>query len=202
MDLVLAWIDQTTQALEDAQAAYISLSNDNRFKFSFHRAGKGLAEVKAVLEHIKSLLIERQSQGGDATSGRKSLRNCKDAADKTTRVFDHVARAPEDARLKEYYIYLAHQGLGERVEVLVKEMMQLVCDLAQQVGIKECIKEKLEELEWQIAKLEEELEALSQKEEKGGTILGCQYNAKDLATQFNNTGTGAQNNGTMLEKSG
>ncbi|KAF4435879.1 hypothetical protein FACUT_6872 [Fusarium acutatum] len=199
MDSLLPWIDRTTQSLEAAQEAYKPLPNDNRFKISFHRAGEGLYKVKATLEQIKSR-IERESQGGDATSGRKSLRKCQDIADKATRVFGHVARASEEARLREYYIYLAHQGPDQRVEILVKEMMKLVCDLIQQLGIKECIKDDLEELEYQIGELEEALAALSPKEEKGGTIFGSQYNAKDLATQFNNTGTGAQNNGTTPKK--
>ncbi|CCT69209.1 uncharacterized protein FFB20_09302 [Fusarium fujikuroi] len=201
MDLI-PWIDKITQALEPAQAAYKNLSDDNRFKFSFHRAGQRLNEVEAILEKIKSLLSKPENQSGDTTNGMKSLRSCKDTVDKTSRAFGHVARAPADARLKEYYTYLAHQGPEERVEVLVKEIMQLVCDLAQQVGIKDCVKLELADFEWHIERLEEELEALSQKEEKGGTIFGGQYNAKDLATQYNNTGTGAQNNGTVGEKSG
>jgi hypothetical protein len=201
MESVLLWINQTTQALKDAEAEYTNISNDNRFKLSFHRAGQGLSDVKAILERMKCLLIERQCQIGDAISGKKSIRNCKDTADKAKRVFGHIARAPEEARLKEYYIYLAHQSPDEMVEVLVQELMKLVCDLAQQVGVKEDLKDMLEDLGWTIEKLEEELEALSQKEEKGGTIIGGQFNARDLATQFNSTGSGDQNNGTMPKPS-
>ncbi|KAF5989578.1 SesA protein [Fusarium bulbicola] len=198
MDSIIPIINTTTSTLSLAEEAYGKMEKSNQLKISFHQAGKQLETVKYTLSMIKDF-IKSGNSSGDDDAADTCIRTCCDNASFLQRAFADVASAPDHERLKQYRIYLKHQGKEYRVEVLVRAMMIDTCELAKHAGAEGTVTSELKSMRWSIKKFDEAILKQDEEDEKmrgaGGAShsgVGDLYHAKDDATQNNIKDNGTQ----------
>ncbi|KAF5689263.1 hypothetical protein FCIRC_1485 [Fusarium circinatum] len=198
MDSIIPIINTTTSTLELAEEAYGKMEESNQLKISFHQAGKQLETVKNTLNMIKDF-IESGDSSGDDDAADTCIMTCRDNASFLQRAFADVARAPDHERLKQYRIYLNHQGKEYRVEVLVRAMMIDTCELAKHAGAERKVTRELKSMRWSIKKFDEAILKQDEEDEKMRGAVGVShsgvgdlYQAKDDATQNNIKDNGTQ----------
>ncbi|KAF5643076.1 hypothetical protein F52700_2791 [Fusarium sp. NRRL 52700] len=205
MDSIISTINLTATTLEHAERAYGKMEKSNQLKISFHQAGKQLATVKNTLNVIRRYIEEGKSSG-DVDAADDCIRMCYDNASFSERAFADVASVPDQERLKQYRIYLKHQGNEYRVEVLVRAMMINTCELAKHAGAEGEVASELRSLRWSIKYFDQEISKQDEGDEKmRGTAgashngIGDLYHAKDDATQNNIKDHGTQYFGSSAE---
>ncbi|PNP59090.1 hypothetical protein THARTR1_01338 [Trichoderma harzianum] len=125
----------------------------------------------------------------DQPSADALLKNCHNDAILLRDLFHKISQAPPTMRSRSYKDFLKENGSDNFVETLVLNLMQNICRLAKNYGIKE---EQLKGLHDAITKLKS-MKSSDPNVQKQGSHA---YLNKGSGTQFNSTTRGVQNNST------
>jgi hypothetical protein len=197
MSRVVNLIVHTVPLLEQSESAYEKIKNDNDLRRVFHRAGQELHLLIKSLKTLENHLVSASGSAVQATeSAKQHIKACKEKATTANRVFEHVARAPEGSRFREYtkMIQLEKEADGDdvcSVEVLVHDMLQDVLELAKQCGVKEVMEDEMEDLEDAIEELKKMVRPAG-----NGNKGSMTFNNMGNKDQFNSVGGGPMYNNT------
>ncbi|KAK2616855.1 hypothetical protein QQS21_000233 [Conoideocrella luteorostrata] len=200
MSRIITFIDRATLQLENTAAEYEKVRSDNNLRLVFHQAGQGVVLVREALEVAKGHLQSKLS--GVSENAKKPIKACEQKALLSKRMFGQVAQAPENARFVVYSKLLAQDGKRYMVEVLVQGMMNDVCELVEQCGLGEEMKDEIENLRDAVNDLKE-MGTLVDSGERTTTFTnlgeGDQFNSTN-GQQNNNTGAGNQLPGASFQE--
>ncbi|RKK67487.1 hypothetical protein BFJ69_g14455 [Fusarium oxysporum] len=168
-------ISTTTTNLEAATCHYSVVKGDKGLCETFHEAGQGLLLVKRALQNAKTQLGGR-GLAGDPQSAMDSLKECNANAELSKNIFNAVAEPPETSRFECYKEVVRQEGKGRPVEVLMMEMMNYVCALAENGAIRAGMEDQINALRGAIEKLSK-MEASVPDERSGNTF--AQYGSGD-----------------------
>ncbi|RYP29542.1 hypothetical protein DL767_006670 [Monosporascus sp. MG133] len=182
---VISLISETIAVLETTAGDYSIVKDDKGLLKALHEAGRGLLLVKDALQTAQKQLGGR-NLAGDPQTAMGSLEACNTKANLSQSIFKDVAQAPEILRFERYKAAVRQEGKGNTVEVLVRGMMNDVCDLAKDRAIKAAMKDHVKGLRDAIDKLSTmELSVLNK-------VPGNTFSYYGAGTQNIHTGSGNQ----------
>jgi hypothetical protein len=143
-------VSRTITILQVTTEHYDAIDDDESLCETFHQAGRGLILIHRTLEAAQTHL-SRDDLACDVQKALSPLKACKRNAELAETIFKTIALASETSRFNEYKA--ATRGWGNRVEVLVINMMEALCHLADDVPIQIAGEKKAKTLRDAINKL-------------------------------------------------
>jgi hypothetical protein len=175
---VTSLISSTIDILKASRENYQVVKDDKDLREAFHEAGRVLHFVEEALQTAST-----QLDGSDLLEIPQSamilLDACNTKAKLSESISKYVAQGPETTRLERYKEAVYQHGNGKMAEVLALEMMQDVCDLAENDAINVEMVHHVKQLHAAIDKLSK-MEPSVPKES-----LGNMFSAYGDARQFN-----------------
>lgn len=186
-------ISSTIAVVQATRRHYSAVNDDESLRDAFHEAGRELSPLEEALQLAKSQL-ETCDQAGCLQRAMKIFEACNTKAMLSETLFKDVAQAPMDSRFERYKMAVRREGKGNTVEVLVKGMMNDMCELANDSAVKAAMETQAGILRSAIDKLSQ-MESSVPNEQSTNNFShygsGGQFFASG-GTQNNNTGSGNQ----------
>jgi hypothetical protein len=182
---VTSLISSTIDILKASRENYQIVKDDKDLRDAFHEAGRALQIVEEALQTARTQL-DGHDLADNPQRAMVLLDACNTKAKLSESIFKYVAQAPESTRLERYKEAVTQHSNGMTAEVLALDMMQDVCDLAENDTIKV-------EMEHHVKQLHAAIEKLSKMEPsmpKGSS--GNTFSAYGDSRQFNAI-SGSQN---------
>ncbi|KAK2875030.1 hypothetical protein FQN49_001849 [Arthroderma sp. PD_2] len=189
-------VDDTIDYIKSATRHYNNVRDDTSLPEAVMEAGRGLLLVEGALRGARDNLGRQDL----ANEPKESLQACKAKSKLVQAIFEKVAEGPESTRFKSYEAAVREDGKGTVVEVLVKGMMNNVCNMAKDDALKTKMESHVKALREAIEKLSK-MERSIPSEQAGGiyynTGSGPQNIVAGPGDQNNNFGNGPQVGGDV-----
>ncbi|KAH8591315.1 hypothetical protein B0O99DRAFT_663707 [Bisporella sp. PMI_857] len=196
--LVIGWISGTIAIIDAITKVYDATQDAEGLPQAFREVTQRLPLVRDTLQATEGHM-KRYNLGDESCIAMKPVvEGCKDKAVRLETIFQKVIPQADTSRLDRYYKAVRTLGKGNRVEALMKGMLEDVQLLAGNHAIKAATEAQIE----QLAKAIEELSGISPSlpehisEDSSPAITnygsGPQNIHSGLGDQNNNTGSGKQ----------
>lgn len=184
-------ISDTINILKVATQNYQKLKDDHSLREAFHEAGRALHIVEEALQTAETQLIAR-GLTETPTTVKNLIEGCNTKAKLSGSILEDVAQAPSLARFQRYKEAVQQHSKGKTSEALVLEMIEDVCNLADDDTLKAGMEhhvEKLRAVEDSLSNMESSVPSNTSTNTFNAFGRSNQYNATG-GSQYNNTGSG------------
>jgi hypothetical protein len=176
-------IPDTIANIKATTEHYKIVYDDKDLPKAFHEAGRGLLLIQNALETAEPELCENGLVDGQASA----LEACNRKSKQSESVIREVVAEQKLSRYVRYKSAVQEKGEGHKLEVLIRGMMQDVCNLAENNMVKAVTEQQIQGLRDAMDKLSK-MEPSVPSEDSGHT-----FSSHDTSHQFNAIG-GTQNN--------
>ena len=191
---ILGIISSVISIVDVTKQVYDAASNTNGLPEAFREVAARLPIVRDILDSAKRHIMERVTNEGSYKAAKKVVEDCQSRAQNLEKLFEKVIPADSASRAKKYLLAVGTLGKGNRVETLMKGILE---DL-QLLAIEHGMVPKTDTREKELARTIEELAALQPSlpeqatDEPTFTAIHSGSGAINQARgdQFNNPGNG------------
>jgi len=192
-------LSNTLHALKAGRKHHQIVKDDKNLREPFHEAGRAIRIVEEALQTVRTE-VDECDLAETPQNAMIPLEACNTKAQLFGRIFQDVAQAPEAERFEHYKAAVQQQGNGQTVEALALEIMEDVCDLAENDTIKTEMEHHIGILREEIIKLSEMGSSVSNQ--RSGNTFNTHGNSRQFnafgGTQYNNSGSGHQFSGATF----
>lgn len=188
-------ISGTIDILENVTQVYDTVKDAEDLPSAFHEVGQRLPLVQRALRTAEEHMVRVNISKDSYREMKLPAEECKTKAKRLEDIFKKVASPGKASTYENYRKAVRQGGKGYLIEVLMKELMQEVCLLAENGAIKTAMEAQVKELLNAVAELETIAPSVPDEEPSTNFIhygSGHQLILTGEGSQFNNTGSGTQ----------
>ena len=191
---VLGIISSVIQIVDGIKQVYDAASDTNGLPEAFREVAARLPIVHEILKSAKRHIHEGGTNEGSCKAAKNVVEDCQSKAQKLEKLFQNVIPVDGASRVERYISAVKALGKGNRVETLMKEMLEDLTLLA----IKHGMVTETDRREKELVKAIEELAALppslSERATDEPAFIATHYGSGAInqaqGDQFNNPGNG------------